>query len=93
MQSLASDPLRTLLHKHFGKIRLKRIIHINHHPFHPHHHQHGHHYQQLSCKSGQGEPGASATVFEVQGGENLPRLLDLISFSTQEVGGRYDDLG
>ena len=30
-------------------------------------------------------------MFEVQGGENLPRLLDLISFSTQEVGGGYDD--
>ena len=30
-------------------------------------------------------------MFEVQGGENLPRLLDLISFGTQEVGGRYDD--
>ena len=48
-------------------------------------------WSSLSCKSGQGEPGASATVFEVQGGENLPRLLDLISFSTQEVGGGYDD--
>ena len=30
-------------------------------------------------------------MFEVQGGENLPRLLDLISFSTQEVGSAYDD--